>query len=78
MKKLEEIKWRLENRTVAYLLPGCQPDTVAHDDMAFLMECLDILLNADVSETARQIEMVDIMQREIERRHNLLDGILSM
>lgn len=78
MRKLDEIKWRLENRTVAYLLPGQPPDTVAHDDMTFLVECLDILLHADISESSRQIELVGIMQREIERRHNLLDGILSM
>lgn len=40
-EKLQEIKWRLENRTAAYLSPGCDPDTVAHDDMEWLVQQLE-------------------------------------
>lgn len=78
MKKLEEIKWRLENRTVAYLLPGCPPNTVAHDDMEFLVRLIEALLNEEKLEREAITSMTNNIRREIERRHNLLDGILSM
>ena len=45
--KIDEIRWRVANRTVAYLMPGSQPDTVAHDDIEFLLKTNELqnLLN---------------------------------
>ena len=41
--KIDEIRWRVANRTVAYLGSGSQPDTVAHDDIEFLLKTIDEL-----------------------------------
>jgi len=42
--KIDEIRWRVANRTVAYLMPGSQPDPVAHDDIEFLLGVIDELV----------------------------------
>jgi len=41
--KIDEIRWRVANRTVAYLMPWSQQDTVAHDDIEFLLKTIDEL-----------------------------------
>jgi len=43
--KIDEIRWRVANRPVAYLMPGLQPDPVAHDDIEFLLKTIDELQN---------------------------------
>jgi hypothetical protein len=61
MNKIDEIKWRLDNRTAKYHMPGQPADPVAHDDMLWMLDRLQEYKRLDqmVEKVIDDLELFD-------------------
>jgi hypothetical protein len=57
MNKLDEIRWRIENRTAMYHGAGCTNDSSAHDDILWLLEQLEgrLSMEQQVNDSVRSM-----------------------
>ena len=60
-RKLDEIRWRLDNRTAMYHGAGCTNDSSAHDDMEWMYGKLKSL--SDLEESLNGV--IDTLERNI-------------